>query len=206
MPRGGEAGERLVRVAARLFLGRSYESVGLIEICAAARTNKGGFYHHFSSKSDLAIAVVDHHTAALWRLMDSAERRRRGPVNKLRSSADVVGGIQQELHGFFGRVVGCPLGNLAVELATTDETAGRHVAWALEQWERRLALHCQEAAQVGRLRSGVDPDELAHQVMGTMQGAIILAKVGNRDPGLIPRAMRRAIQAGVTGPTRRGPG
>lgn len=189
--------ERLVRTAASLFLAGSYEAVGIAEICAAAKTNKGSFYHHFPSKTDLVIAVVDHHREHAWLLIDAAERRRRGPVNKLRSSADVVERMQREWHGIHGRVVGCPFGNLAVELATTEERARHHVAEVLDDWERRLAGHCRAAAEQGRLRAATDPDELAHRVMAAMQGATLLAKSRGSDPDLIPRAMRRVIEAEV---------
>jgi TetR/AcrR family transcriptional repressor of nem operon len=189
--------ERLVFAAAGLFLAGSVEAVGVAEICGAARTNKGSFYHHFPSKTDLVVAVVDHHRERIWLLMDAAERRRRGPVNKLRSSADVVEEMQREWHEVYGRVVGCPFGNLAVELATTEERARRRVAEVFESWEQRLAEHCRAAAAQGRLRPGTDPDEFAHRVMAAMQGATLLAKSRGSDPDTIPEAMRRVIEAQI---------
>src|SRR3954463_10625682 len=104
--------DRLVRTAARLFLARSYAGVGVNEICAEAHVQKGSFYHFFPSKSDLAIAVIDHHAAAMWALLETHERAARGPLNKLRATAAVVDVVQHGLVKAFGRVVGCPLGNL----------------------------------------------------------------------------------------------
>ena len=98
--------DRLIRTAARLFLARSYASVGVNEICAEATVQKGSFYHYFPSKSDLAVAVIDYHAAALWGLMDALERNARGPVNKLRAVATAVDSMQQGLVKSFGRVVG----------------------------------------------------------------------------------------------------
>ena len=71
--------ERMVRTAARLFLARSYQSVGVNEICAEAQVQKGSFYHFFPSKSDLVIAVIDHHAAAMWELQDKHERAAHDP-------------------------------------------------------------------------------------------------------------------------------
>jgi len=39
-----------------------------------------------------------------------------------------------------------------------------------------VAGHCWDAAEVGQLAEGVDPDELAHLVIATMEGMILLAK------------------------------
>ncbi len=189
--------DRLVRTAARLFLARSYSSVGVNEICAEAEVQKGSFYHFFPSKSDLAIAVIDHHAAAMWALLDARERAARGPVNKLRATAEVVDQVQRNLVKGFGRVVGCPLGNLAVELATIEDAAGRHVGAVFAQWEGRVAGHCLDAAEVGLLAPGVDPRELAHVVIATMQGMILLAKVSDSSVSGIADAMNRAVDASL---------
>jgi TetR/AcrR family transcriptional repressor of nem operon len=191
--------ERIVRTAARLFLARSYQSVGVNEICAEAQVQKGSFYHFFPSKSDLVIAVIDHHAAAMWEMLDKHERSARGPVNKIRATAEVVDEVQRGLVKAFGRVVGCPLGNLAVELATTEDAAGKHVAGALARWEDRVAGHCWDAAEVGQLAPGVDPDELAHMVIATMQGMILLAKVSDSDVGAVSLAIHRAIDSYLPG-------
>jgi TetR/AcrR family transcriptional repressor of nem operon len=42
----------------------SYQAVGVDELRQAAGVRKGSFYHYFSSKSDLAKAVVDLHAVA----------------------------------------------------------------------------------------------------------------------------------------------
>jgi TetR/AcrR family transcriptional repressor of nem operon len=189
--------ERIVRAAARLFLARSYASVGVSEICAAAQVQKGSFYHFFGSKSDLVMAVVDHHAAAMFELMETYERAARGPANKIRAVAEVAREAQSGLVASYGRVVGCPLGNLAVELATTEDEAGRHVAAVFARLEQRVAGHCRDAAEVGQLAPGVDPDALARQVVATMQGMILLAKVTGSPIEAVPAAMHRAIDAGL---------
>jgi TetR/AcrR family transcriptional repressor of nem operon len=189
--------ERVVRTAARLFLARSYQSVGVNEICAEAQVQKGSFYHFFPSKSDLVMAVIDHHAAVMWALLDKHERAARGPANKIRAIAEVVDESQHALVKSFGRAVGCPLGNLAVELATTEDAAGKHAAAVFARLEERVAGHCWDAAEVGQLAPGVDPDELAHRIIATMEGMILLAKVSDSDVGAVPVAIHRVIDSSL---------
>ena len=59
MGRTSDARERLIEEASRLFHARSYEGVGVQELCDAAEINKGSFYHFFKSKDELAAAVID---------------------------------------------------------------------------------------------------------------------------------------------------
>ena len=79
--RSDATGDRIVRAAARLFLARSYHSVGVNEICIEASVKKERFYHFFESNSDLAIAVIDHDAAAMWRLLHEKDKR-EGPSTR----------------------------------------------------------------------------------------------------------------------------
>lgn len=76
MPRTSDARERIVTSAARLFLERSYQAVGVDELCRAADVRKGSFYHYFPSKSELAKAVIDLHAEAFARRLSDSPRRR----------------------------------------------------------------------------------------------------------------------------------
>jgi TetR/AcrR family transcriptional repressor of nem operon len=197
----GGTRDRLVRTAAKLFLARSYRAVGVNEICAAADAQKSSFYHFFPTKSDLAIAVVDHHAAALWALHEEYEAAAVGAVARLRVTPEVVRTVQTGLHRAFGRIVGCPLGNMAVELATIEDAAAARVGEVLTQWEKRVARHAHDAAEAGRLRRDVDPDELATRLIATMQGMILLAKINNTGPDAVATAMHAVIDGGLA--TRR---
>ena len=51
--------QRLLDTAEKLFYARSYEDVGVQEICREAGVKKGSFYHFFPSKRDLTLAILD---------------------------------------------------------------------------------------------------------------------------------------------------
>lgn len=185
MPRTSDARERIVATAARLFLERSYQAVGVEELCAAADVRKGSFYHYFSSKSDLAKAVIDLHAHVFAsRLAGSTDDT---PAQKLHAIPDAIGAIQSALEAQFGRAVGCPFGNFAAELSTTDDDLRTHLARQLAAMETEIASACREAAEVGALREGTDPDQLAHAFLAQYQGIILLAKLNNAGvAGLAP--------------------
>jgi TetR/AcrR family transcriptional repressor of nem operon len=206
MPRTSDARERLVRSAAKLFLARSYHSVGVDELCAAADVRKGSFYHFFPAKSDLAKAVVDLHATALWSYLDQALEQigasepgesKTTAVTRLRAVADAIGQIQDGFEERFGSVVGCPFGNLAAELATTDDGLRVHLAAVFAEWERRLARLCRDAAADGALRPGTDPDRLARILIAQFQGMILLAKTGWSAASEIRDALHQVIGANL---------
>ncbi|HEY7596718.1 MAG TPA: TetR/AcrR family transcriptional regulator [Actinophytocola sp.] len=185
--------DRIVRSAARLFLTRSYQSVGIADLCTAADVRKGSFYHFFPSKADLAKAVVDLHAGELERRLAADG----SPAERLFAVADAVTQIQTGFEKRFGRVVGCPFGNLAAELSTTDDELRAHVAGVFARWEARLADACRAAADAGALHDGVTPATLAHMILAQIQGLILLAKVSGAPAAEITAGLRAMITTNV---------
>jgi len=180
-----------VLTAARLFLERSYQAVGVDEICQAADVRKGSFYHYFASKSELAKAVVDRHADAFQRRLSRSTAPT--PAQKLHAIPDAIGAIQSALEAQFGRAVGCPFGNFAAELSTTDEDLRQHLAGKLAAMERQLAAACHDAAAVGALREGTDPDRLAHAFLAQYQGIILLTKLNDSGVSALAPALHDFI-------------
>lgn len=168
------------------------------ELCAAADVRKGSFYYFFRSKSELAKAVIDRHAEALWDRLDEAASTGGDAAGRLHAVADAVGEIQAGFERRFGSVVGCPFGNLAAELATSDGALHEHLAKVFAEWEERLAALCRDAAAQRTLRPGVDPDLLARILIAQFQGMILLAKTGRSTAAEIPVALHQVIASHLT--------
>jgi len=195
MPRTSDARERIVSTAARLFLERSYQAVGVDELCQSADVRKGSFYHYFSSKSELGKAVIDLHAHAFNKQLSGSVATT--PTQKLHAIPDAIGAIQSALEAQFGRAVGCPFGNFAAELSTTDDDLRRHLADRLAAMERHLAAVCHDAAAAGALRAGTDPDRLAHALLAQYQGIILLAKLNDSGVSALAPALHDFIDGYV---------
>lgn len=180
-----------MRTGARLFLTRSYQSVGVSDLCSEAAVQRGSFYYFFASKADLARAVVDYHSEIFLDRLDRAEGA--SPLDKLRAFADVVSSTQAAYETRFGRIVGCPFGNLASELSSTDETLRRHLARVFAEIESRVRELSREAVESGSLASGVDADRFAREFMVQFQGSILLAKVNRWPSSVVADALHRLI-------------
>jgi len=63
--RGEETRERILQAALERFSQNGYEATGVAEICRAAKVTKGGFYHHFSSKQQLFLELLEHWLSVL---------------------------------------------------------------------------------------------------------------------------------------------
>jgi AcrR family transcriptional regulator len=57
--RGEETRAQLIQTAAQAFAEQGYDATSVAEICQRAGVSKGAFYHHFDSKQDLFLDLLD---------------------------------------------------------------------------------------------------------------------------------------------------
>jgi AcrR family transcriptional regulator len=70
--RGEETRAQLVQAAARAFAEQGYDATSVAEICQRAGVSKGAFYHHFDSKQDLFLDLLDFWLRGLVKQLEVA--------------------------------------------------------------------------------------------------------------------------------------
>jgi TetR/AcrR family transcriptional repressor of nem operon len=201
MARNTDTRDRLIEAAIELIYGRSFGAVGVQEICARAGVQKGSFYHFFRSKRELAVAAIDE----LWhrlreQVFDPAFAEDAPPLQRIERFFERSAAFQEAQAKASGHVLGCPLGNLALEMSTQDEELRAHLERLFRAAERRIEKALQ-AARADGSAPDVDPAAAARAVFAYMEGALLMAKTGN-DPQAV-RALGRSAVALATAVTTR---
>ncbi len=193
MGRTSDAEQRLIEEATSLWYSRSYADVGVSEICDAAGVRKGSFYHFFPSKRDLALAVLDRHAQTFReRVVERVAAHEGTAMERL----DLVGQIGAEFLAetaeATGTVCGCPVGNLAVELSTIDDTLRRRFDAMFRERIAFLRSLLDAAVAEGSLPAGTDTDLVAESLNAYYEGILAMAKTAG-DAGLLRRLAPLAI-------------
>jgi len=167
--------EQILEVATRLMTVRGYHRTSLDEVLRESGAGKGNFYHYFRSKEDLGYAILD-------RLLERFQARmlapifedgRRSPLSQVEAFLDQILATQRARNC----VGGCPLGNLATELADAHEGFRRRLAEGFDRWRHCLAASLSRAQSMGSLAADVDAEVLARFLVASIEGAILLTKV-----------------------------
>jgi TetR/AcrR family transcriptional repressor of nem operon len=167
--------EQILEVATRLVAVRGYHRTSLDDVLQESGAGKGNFYHYFRSKEDLGYAILDRllerfETRTLRPIFEDSERR---PLDQVDAFLDQILATQRA-----GKCVGgCPIGNLATELADTHEGFRQRLADGFERWRHYLAAALTRARATGALASEVEPDAVARFLVAGIEGAILLTKV-----------------------------
>lgn len=169
--------ERILVTARDLIHARSYTDVGVAEICQQANVLKGSFYHFFPSKRDLTLAVLDRIQAdAKEMLLERAFDPTLPPLDRLDRLVTATIDMQQERAETAGHVLGCPVGNLATELATQDEPIRAATAKAFDGMQARIRDTLEEAANT---LPDIDLDATAQAMVAYFEGVLMMAKTQN---------------------------
>jgi len=169
------ARERLLEAAARLFWERGYAATGVAAVLQAANVRSGSMYHYFRSKDDLLAGVLERYLGLLRPVvLEPVERTTDDPIERV----FVLLARYREFLEMTQCRMGCPIGNLALEISDTHEEARRKVVQNFENWCAGVEAWLMAAGE--RLPASVDRAALARFVLTVMEGGQMQAKAQKR--------------------------
>jgi TetR/AcrR family transcriptional regulator, transcriptional repressor for nem operon len=177
MPRDGTATRsRILDAAEALVLDQGFAGTSVDDVIAAAETTKGGFFHHFPTKQELAHALVERYVAADMELLDSlleqAEQESDDPLDQLLRFVS----LQDVTAELDGETPGCLYASFCYEQELVDETTRSLIADAMLAWRTRTRAKLDEVAARYPPRVPVDLDALADQGLAVYEGTFVLSR------------------------------
>jgi TetR/AcrR family transcriptional regulator, transcriptional repressor for nem operon len=163
--------ERLIQAARDLFYLQGYEATSVAEILEKADVRSGSLYYHFASKDDLLLAVLETYKDMLWPMViEPVFSKTEDPIERI---FGVLDGYRRGLL-YTHCTGGCPIGNLALELADHNPAAREKISANFEDWRVAIRKCFEDAGD--RLPATIDRDALATFVLTVMEGAVMQAR------------------------------
>lgn len=164
---------RFLDVAADLFQNHGYCASGMQLIFEHAGVTAGAFYHHFESKKDLALAVIEERVAA------EVENTWITPIREASTTLEGVVSVFKSIAAQLEErraVRGCPLNNLTLELAFADADFQAGLARIFDRWQHEIEAKLKHDMDEGAL-ARTKPATLAAYIIAVYSGAMALCKV-----------------------------
>jgi AcrR family transcriptional regulator len=163
---------RVIDAAYAAFSTQGYHSTSVHDLKREAGATGGALAHHFATKKDLGLAVIRDRVAA------AVEETWIRPVLAASTAAEgiqaVFASIIAELEGR-GAVSGCPLNNLAIELARHDDDFRVLIDAVFVRWREAIAGKLKADLRAGA-EIDLDPEAFAVLVVASYSGAMAMAK------------------------------
>ncbi len=166
-----ETRARLLRTAFQLFHEQGFHATGVATILREADVNPGSMYHFFASKDELLLGVLEFALEYLGpAVMEPAEARTQDPIGRVTEL------LEQYREGMesAGCRMGCPMGNLALEVSDGNAQARALIHRNFENWAARVEGWLNTAGD--RLPRDLDRGRLARFVLTVMEGGLMQSR------------------------------
>jgi len=169
---GGESTrERILKAAFQLFHEQGYHATGVATILREAGVNPGSMYHAFPGKETLLEEVLEYALGLLGpAVMEPVEAATADPIGR------VFALMEQYRDGMAtaGCRMGCPMGNLALEVSDHHVAARELIHRNFAAWTARVRGWLEAAGD--RLPRALDRERLARFVLTVMEGGLMQAR------------------------------
>ena len=167
--------ERLLQAAYQEVFRSGFQSASIDTILAATNVSKGALYHHFDSKEDLGLAVIEEIVAETtrdrWaRPLQRSMDKDKDPIDALISVVQAIPARPKDVKG------GCPLVNLTQEMSQLDEQFRKRLARIFHFWQEAIATTLRRGQSQGTVRADLVPEETASFLIALVEGYEVLAK------------------------------
>jgi AcrR family transcriptional regulator len=150
-----------------------FQAASLANILAKTGLTKGALYHHFPTKDDLGLAVIDEVVrAGLDAMMFAPLRESDTPFDTL---LEIVRRKAQRAD-LENVSLGCPLNNLMQEMSPLNATFKKRLNAVLATWQAAVADALTRAQKQGTVRRDVDCRAAALFIVSSWEGCVGVAK------------------------------
>jgi AcrR family transcriptional regulator len=163
--------ETIIHESLKLFSLNGFLSTSIQDILSAAKTSKGGFYNHFSSKEDLFFQVLDE-ARQIWRERNLLGLDEIGePIDKLiKLLENYKDRYLLDAENFPG---GCIFIMFAVELGDSRPHLSREVQKGFKGLKSMLKRILENGKSSNAAYSGLNTDTITEIVFNGMLGASV---------------------------------
>lgn len=160
--------DKILDIAFEEIYINGYSATGLNKILKKADVAKGGLYHHFKSKKDLLIAIVNERICPTS--LEKYSQLKNCKDNKLLLLLDIIEARDTNFDK------GCPLGNLILELSNIDEDILKALQNCINTWRELFEQIIQEAIN-NKQKKDISAYDASLFIVSTIQGGLLLSKL-----------------------------
>lgn len=166
--------DRILVTAFHEIHAHGFQGMRVDEVLRQSGLQKGAFYHHFGSKAELGYAVLEEQILPLiqsvWLVPLSESKNPVEDIPRMLDSLDDRITPAMREHG-------CPLNNLAQEMATQDEGFRIRIAAIFEEWINAFTEVFERGKAQGYINAELDSRAAARFVIAVLEGCIGVFKV-----------------------------
>jgi len=182
---GGDSAQRILDVAERLVQTRGFNGFSYADIAEALDVTKASLHYHFPAKADLGRRLIERYERTFLAVLKGIDATGAAPREKLKRYARIYADVLRD-----NRM--CLCGMLASDYATLPKAMKEDVKHFFDENEQWLVAVLEQGRKSGALEFKGSPLDLARVIVGSLEGAMMLAR-SYGEPARFDTAAERLI-------------
>jgi TetR/AcrR family transcriptional regulator, transcriptional repressor for nem operon len=180
-----DTSQRILDVAERLVQTRGFNGFSYADIAEALAVTKASLHYHFPSKADLGRRLIERYEKTFLEALKAIDATGVAPRERLKRYARIYADVLRD-----NRM--CLCGMLASDYATLPKPMKEEVKHFFDENEQWLVAVLEEGRKAGGLAFKGPAIDLARVIVGTLEGAMMLAR-SYGDPARFDTVAERLI-------------
>jgi TetR/AcrR family transcriptional regulator, transcriptional repressor for nem operon len=169
--------QKIIEKAAITFNQNGYAGSSIGEIMKLTGLRKSGFYHHFKSKEEIAVAAFDYTLGLILEAVMAKVGTANTAIDRLNAFIDTFRGFTTQPIA----VGGCPILNTAVESDDTHPRLRLHVQEAVNEIRALIDSIIELGIRQNEIVDTTDREQVSTIILVTIEGAIMMSKLYGTD-------------------------
>ena len=166
---GADTSQRILDIAERLVQTRGFNGFSYADIAASLRVTKASLHYHFPAKAELGKRLIERYTANFLTALAAIDRAQADAPGKLRRYVAIYAAVLRDKRM-------CLCGMLAAEYATLPRPMQAEIKRFFDENERWLSKVLEQGREAGAARFSGPAREVARALVGSLEGAMMLAR------------------------------
>jgi TetR/AcrR family transcriptional regulator, transcriptional repressor for nem operon len=195
MPRAAinaDTSQRILEIAERLLQTRGYNAFSYADIAASLHITKASLHYHFPTKADLGRRLIERYEQVFLQALAEIDRDGADAADKLKRYAGLYANVLDN-----DRM--CLCGMLAAEFSTLPKPMKTELKHFFDENERWLAGVLADGQASKTLRFAGTPQDVARYLVGSLEGAMMLARSYDDTARFEATAGRLLVGLGING-------
>jgi len=188
--KGELAREQIVSAAKRLFMQRGYYNTSIYDLFEKAGITKGAFYHHWRTKEELALTILQQMKEAYAQHFFPILKNERPAREKIEQALHTLQEFNTNPDWVYCRL----LAMWSAEMGTEEDALAKGVQEMRHRWFEFWEQLLRSAQEQGHLRTDIPAKELSFLMLSLTMGVYIAETNGGcRDCYQALETMRRVL-------------
>ena len=161
--------QQILEIAQRLVQTLGFNAFSYADIAKALHVTNASLHYHFPTKADLGVGLIERYERRIEEALADIERSGAGAAEKIRAYVRIYSEVLRD-----DRM--CMCGMLAAEFATLPKPMQSALDRYFERNDVWLAAVLEDGRRQGALKFSGSSAEMAQFLIGSLEGAMMLAR------------------------------